>query len=57
MEVNGESKIMLQRIYSSIRSENKKGCIIRVSPEEAMINIVVNNVKEPSLMTGNRHSR
>jgi transglutaminase-like putative cysteine protease len=46
MEVNGESKIMLQRIYSSIRSENKKDALsgfLRKSND----NIVVNNVKEP----------
>jgi hypothetical protein len=46
MEVNGESKIMLQRIYSSIRSENKKDALsgfLRKSND----NIVVNNVQEP----------
>ncbi len=46
MEVNGESKIMLQRIYSSIRTENKKDALsgfLRKSND----NIVVNNVKEP----------
>ena len=46
MEVNGESKIMLQRIYSSIRTENKKDVLsgfLRKSND----NIVVNNIKEP----------
>ena len=46
MEVNGESKIMLQRIYSSIRTENKKDVLsgfLRKSND----NIVVNNIKAP----------
>ena len=46
MEYNGESKIMLQRVYSSIRTENKKDALsgfLRKSND----NVVVNNVKEP----------
>jgi len=46
IEVNGESKIMLQRIYSSIRTESKKDALsgfLRKSND----NIVVNNIKEP----------
>ena len=46
MEYNGESKIMLQRVYSSIRTENKKDALsgfLRKSND----NVVVNNIKEP----------
>jgi len=45
-EYNGESKIMLQRVYSSIRTENKKDALsgfLRKSND----NVVVNNIKEP----------
>jgi transglutaminase-like putative cysteine protease len=46
LEYNGESKIMLQRIYSSMRSENKKdalGVFLRRSDD----NVEVNNINEP----------
>ncbi len=46
MEYNGESKIMLQRVVTSIRTENKKDALsgfLRKSND----NVVVNNIKEP----------
>lgn len=46
IEYNGESKIMLQRIYSSMRSENKKDALsgfLKRSDD----NVEVNNIKEP----------
>jgi len=46
MEYNGESKIMLQRVFTSIRTENKKDALsgfLRKSND----NVVVNNIKEP----------
>ena len=46
LEYNGESKIMLQRVYSSIRTEHKKDALsgfLRKSND----NVVVNNIKEP----------
>ena len=46
IEYNGESKIMLQRAYSSIRTESKKDALsgfLRKSND----NVVVNNIKEP----------
>jgi transglutaminase-like putative cysteine protease len=46
LEYNGESKILLQRVYSSIRTENKKDALsgfLRKSND----NVVVNNIKEP----------
>lgn len=46
VEYNGESKIMVQRIFSSIRTENKKDALsgfLRKSND----NVEVNNIKEP----------
>ena len=46
IEYNGESKIMLQRIYFSMRSENKKDALsgfLKRSDD----NVEVNNIKEP----------
>ena len=46
VEYNGESKILLQRVYSSIRSENKKDALSNFL-KKSNDNVVVNNIKEP----------
>ncbi len=46
VEYNGESKIMLQRVYSSIRNENKKDALSAFL-KKSNDNIEVSNIKEP----------
>ena len=46
VEYNGESKILLQRVYSSIRTENKKDALSGFL-KKSNDNVVVNNIKEP----------
>ena len=46
IEYNGESKIILQRVYSSIRTENKKD-ILSGFLKKSNDNVEVNNIKEP----------
>ena len=46
VEYNGESKILLQRVYSSIRTENKKDALSNFL-QKSNDNVVVNNIKEP----------
>lgn len=46
VEYNGESKIMLQRIYSSMRSENKKDALSGFLKRNDD-NIELNNIREP----------
>lgn len=47
IEYNGESKIMLQRVYSSVRTDNKKDALSSFL-KKGDNNIVVDNIKEPA---------
>ena len=46
VEYNGESKILLQRVYSSLRTENKKDALSGFLKKNND-NVVINNIKEP----------
>lgn len=46
IEYNGESKILLQRVYSSMRSENKKD-VLSAFLKKSDNNVEINNIKEP----------